>query len=99
VDVVFVGDRYLTDVVFGNRHGMLTVRVAPLTSQGEPPGVVAARRIEEWCVARWVAGGIKAPPHARLPGARVLEAVAEDVPPRVGMQQQQQQQHGGGAER
>ena len=33
-------DRYLTDIVFGNRHGMLTIRPAPLTTQGEPAGVV-----------------------------------------------------------
>lgn len=76
-DVVFVGDRYLTDVVFGNRHGMLTVRVAPMTLRGEPPGVVLARRVEEWCVVRWTAGGVKAPAHARLPGSRILEAVQE----------------------
>lgn len=33
--------RYLTDISFGNRHGMLTVRVQPLTAAGEPLGVVA----------------------------------------------------------
>lgn len=76
-DIIFVGDRYLTDVVFGNRHGMLTVRVAPMTLRGEPPGVRIARRIEEWCVARWGAAGVKAPPHARLPASRALEAVKD----------------------
>ncbi|KAI8468382.1 MAG: mitochondrial PGP phosphatase-domain-containing protein [Monoraphidium minutum] len=76
-DVIFVGDRYLTDVVYGNRHGMLTVRVAPLTSRGEPPGVRLARRVEEWCVGRWAAAGVKARPHARLPPARALEAVRD----------------------
>ena len=30
-----VGDRYLTDVVYGNRHGMLTIRPTPLTLVGE----------------------------------------------------------------
>lgn len=25
-ELIMIGDRYLTDVVFGNRHGMLTVR-------------------------------------------------------------------------
>jgi hypothetical protein len=35
-----VGDRYLTDVVFGNRLGMLTVRPTPFTSAGEPKAVL-----------------------------------------------------------
>ncbi|KAF8061355.1 DTX44 [Scenedesmus sp. PABB004] len=48
-EMVFVGDRYLTDVVFGNRHGMLTIRVAPLTAAGEPPSVAAARALEDAC--------------------------------------------------
>jgi len=31
-----VGDRYLTDVAFGNKNGMLSIRCAPLTTEGEP---------------------------------------------------------------
>jgi hypothetical protein len=31
--------RFLTDVVFGNRHGMLTIRPEPLTTENEPLGV------------------------------------------------------------
>lgn len=38
-----VGDRYLTDVVFGNRNAMLTVRPAPFTSAGEPKAVLLVR--------------------------------------------------------
>ena len=38
-----VGDRYLTDIVFGNRLGMLTVRTAPLTLRGEPKAVLLVR--------------------------------------------------------
>ena len=30
-----IGDRYLTDIVYGNRHGMLTIRPSPLTAEGE----------------------------------------------------------------
>lgn len=55
--------RYLTDVVFGNRHGMMTVRPRPLTREGEPLGVFVARRIEEHFVASWLAAGHKPPPH------------------------------------
>lgn len=76
-----MGDRYLTDVVFGNRHGMLTIRVAPLTLRGEPPGVLVARQIEEWCVSRWVAGGVKAPDNARM-GAQAALAAVEPPPGR-----------------
>ncbi len=38
-----VGDRYMTDVVFGNRLGMLTIRPAPLTWDGEPQTVKMVR--------------------------------------------------------
>jgi len=34
-----IGDRYLTDIVYGNRHGMLTIRPSPLTSEGEHQSV------------------------------------------------------------
>lgn len=43
-----VGDRYLTDVVFGNRNSMLTIRPAPFTAKGEPKAVLLvslARRV------------------------------------------------------
>lgn len=38
-----IGDRYLTDVVFGNRNGMLTIRPEPFTSAGEPKAVLLVR--------------------------------------------------------
>jgi predicted HAD superfamily phosphohydrolase YqeG len=38
-ELVMVGDRYMTDVVFGNRLGMMTIRPAPLTWDGEPSTV------------------------------------------------------------
>ncbi|KXZ50576.1 hypothetical protein GPECTOR_16g751 [Gonium pectorale] len=44
-DLIMVGDRYLTDIAFGNRHGMLTVHVQPLTSKGEPLGVLLVGRL------------------------------------------------------
>ena len=42
-ELVMIGDRYLTDVVYGNRNGMLTIRPAPLTLQGEPITVKLVR--------------------------------------------------------
>lgn len=74
-EMIFIGDRYLTDVVFGNRHGMLTIRVAPLTSKGEPPTVAAARLVENACVSRWSAAGLRAPAHHLLPFERVSQMV------------------------
>jgi phosphatidylglycerophosphatase GEP4 len=34
-ELCMVGDRALTDVVFGNHHGMMTIHVQPLTSNGD----------------------------------------------------------------
>lgn len=41
--LIMVGDRYLTDVAFGNRLGMLTIRPVPFTAEGEPKAVRAVR--------------------------------------------------------
>ena len=38
-----VGDRYLTDVVYGNRNGMLSVCVAPIQLAGETAAVKLVR--------------------------------------------------------
>ncbi|GFR41616.1 hypothetical protein Agub_g2341 [Astrephomene gubernaculifera] len=76
-DLVMVGDRYLTDIAFGNRHGMLTVHVQPLTTKGEPFGVLLARRVEEFFVARWTAAGVHPPAHNRLPYSALHEYVRE----------------------
>ena len=34
-ELVMVGDRYLTDVLFGNLHGMYTIRTSVITQEGE----------------------------------------------------------------
>lgn len=41
--MIMIGDRYLTDVVYGNLNGMFTIRPAPLTMKGEPPVVRMVR--------------------------------------------------------
>jgi phosphatidylglycerophosphatase GEP4 len=33
--LVVIGDRYLTDVVFGNLHGALTIYTEPCSTDGE----------------------------------------------------------------
>ena len=75
--MVFIGDRYLTDVVFGNRHGMLTIRVAPLTSKGEPPGVLLARQVEEFWVRRWLQQGVKPQPHGLIQPEQLVQVVKD----------------------
>ncbi len=53
--LVMIGDRYLTDVVYGNRHGMLTIRPTPISLQGEPFAVrlVSSQCAEYlWCIPR-----------------------------------------------
>jgi phosphatidylglycerophosphatase GEP4 len=34
-EIVVLGDRYFTDIMFGNLHGSLTIYTDPLTSEGE----------------------------------------------------------------
>jgi phosphatidylglycerophosphatase GEP4 len=49
--LVMVGDRYLTDVAFGNKHGMLCVRTCQLTSRGDNPVARAMLFFEIFLVA------------------------------------------------
>ena len=62
-----VGDRYFTDVLYGNRHGMLTVRPAPFAPRGDSRVVRAARALENALVARWRRRGVAPPRHPRMP--------------------------------
>ena len=66
-ELVMVGDRYLTDVLFGNRLGMLTARPEPLLPAKDGLVVRGARRVEDALVRRWVRGGSGPPPHSLLP--------------------------------
>ena len=60
---LLVGDRVFTDIVFGNRCGMLTVLVDPFTSAGDIKGVSGMRRIERGLVHTLERIGLKAPEH------------------------------------
>ena len=62
-----VGDRYLTDVVYGNRHGMLTIRTQPFKPASDKLVVRLARRLEDALLARLAARQVQPPPHALLP--------------------------------
>jgi len=64
--LVMIGDRLLTDVVFGNAHGMLTVYCKKLTGQGEPLVVRVARRVETWLARFFRSRGARPPSHPLL---------------------------------
>ena len=77
--LVMVGDRYLTDVTFGNLHGMLCVRTAQLTSAGDNPVARAMHVFEVWLVAlyRWLR--VRPPPHRLLPIASEFARIKAPV--------------------
>lgn len=68
--LVMIGDRYLTDVVFGNLHGMLCVRTEQLTSRGDNPVAARMAQLERWLVRLFRWRGCR-PPHHRLAAALV----------------------------
>eukprot|EP00238_Polyblepharides_amylifera_P005610 CAMPEP_0196587550 /NCGR_PEP_ID=MMETSP1081-20130531/57751_1 /TAXON_ID=36882 /ORGANISM="Pyramimonas amylifera, Strain CCMP720" /LENGTH=226 /DNA_ID=CAMNT_0041909749 /DNA_START=85 /DNA_END=765 /DNA_ORIENTATION=+ len=51
--LVMVGDRYLTDIVYGNLNGMFTIHPAPFTTAGETSVVLAVRAGEDYLINRW----------------------------------------------
>lgn len=62
--LIMVGDRYMTDVVFGNRLGMLTIRPTPFpevagSRHRDPVAVRLSRRLEEGLVTRCRAQGMR----------------------------------------
>ena len=46
--VCYAGDRVLTDVVFANRHGMMSVLVAPLSVAKDHPIAVIIRYVRKY---------------------------------------------------
>eukprot|EP00927_Polykrikos_kofoidii_P055277 TRINITY_DN49554_c0_g1_i1.p1 TRINITY_DN49554_c0_g1~~TRINITY_DN49554_c0_g1_i1.p1 ORF type:complete len:235 (+),score=35.93 TRINITY_DN49554_c0_g1_i1:76-780(+) len=63
-ELAMVGDRLLTDVVFGNIHGMLTIHVQPLTLRGDNPVALVVRAIENSiCLPVASRFGALPPPH------------------------------------
>ncbi|XP_021751259.1 phosphatidylglycerophosphatase GEP4, mitochondrial-like [Chenopodium quinoa] len=66
VEVVMVGDRRFTDIVFGNRNGFFTVLTEPLTGDGENFVVKMVRKMEELVVSNWFRRALKAKSHCFL---------------------------------
>jgi len=72
-ELVTIGDRYFTDVLFGNLHGMLTVYTKPFTNEGDNPVVKVLRPLEQQIVERWIKQHAL-PPHHRLASADIHAA-------------------------
>ncbi|EQC36208.1 HAD superfamily (subfamily IIIA) phosphatase [Saprolegnia diclina VS20] len=63
-ELIMVGDRYSTDVLFGNSNGMLTVRTDQLDKSGESMLNLTMQAIENAILGRLYARGVEAPAHA-----------------------------------
>lgn len=62
-ELVMFGDRIFTDVVFGNRYGMLTIHSALLTEESDNKAAAKIRRYELPLMRKWVEAGKTAPEH------------------------------------
>uniref|UniRef100_A0A0E0N3L5 Uncharacterized protein n=2 Tax=Oryza TaxID=4527 RepID=A0A0E0N3L5_ORYRU len=69
-NLVLVGDRYFTDVVYGNRNGFLTVLTEPLNFANESYIVRQVRKFEAYLISYWYRKGHRPIKHPLLPDAR-----------------------------
>ncbi|ONM37212.1 haloacid dehalogenase (HAD) superfamily protein [Zea mays] len=69
-NLVLVGDRYFTDVVYGNKNGFLTVLTEPLNITDESYIVKRVRKLEAYIISYWYKKGHKPIEHPLLPDAR-----------------------------
>ncbi|KAM4094976.1 hypothetical protein ACB094_06G234900 [Castanea mollissima] len=76
--LIMVGDRPLTDIVYGNRNGFLTILTGPLSLAEEPFIVRQVRKFETSLVNRWVRRGLKPISHSLLSDPMLC---VKDLPP------------------
>ncbi|XP_024956862.1 phosphatidylglycerophosphate phosphatase 1, chloroplastic/mitochondrial isoform X2 [Citrus sinensis] len=67
--LIMVGDRPFTDIVYGNRNGFLTILTEPLSLAEEPFIVRQVRKLEVTIVNCWFRRGLKPISHNLLPDA------------------------------
>uniref|UniRef100_A0A7N0ZRF1 Uncharacterized protein n=1 Tax=Kalanchoe fedtschenkoi TaxID=63787 RepID=A0A7N0ZRF1_KALFE len=65
--LIMVGDRPFTDIVYGNRNGFLTILTEPLSLSQEPFIVKQVRKLEVSLVSWWSSQGLKPSSHILLP--------------------------------
>ncbi|KAK8496052.1 hypothetical protein V6N13_089435 [Hibiscus sabdariffa] len=68
--LIMVGDRPFTDVVYGNRNGFFTILTEPLSVVEEPFIVRQVRKLELTLVNWWLRRGLKPVSHNLLPDAK-----------------------------
>lgn len=63
-EMAFVGDRVLTDVIFGNRNGNLTIWTdTVVTEKGDNGAALVLRRIEHHLIRFLQKCNVQPPPH------------------------------------
>ncbi|XP_028760283.1 uncharacterized protein LOC114718997 [Neltuma alba] len=77
--LIMVGDRPFTDIVYGNRNGFLTILTEPLSLATEPFVVRQVRKLETSFVNHWRGRGLEPPCHKLLPDQMLC--VEEPPPP------------------
>jgi len=65
-ELVMIGDRMFTDIVFGNRYGLYTIHVGLLTKEGDLGAMAKARQYELQLMKKWAEKGITSPEHPLL---------------------------------
>ncbi|TYZ64235.1 hypothetical protein PybrP1_005914 [[Pythium] brassicae (nom. inval.)] len=70
--LVMIGDRYSTDMLFGNLHGLLTIRTDQFTREGESAVNAQLQRVEKAVVRLLERAGVTALVHPLLPDARAV---------------------------
>ncbi|XP_078171646.1 haloacid dehalogenase (HAD) superfamily protein [Carex rostrata] len=61
--LLMIGDRYFTDVAYGNKNGFLTILTEPLCLSKEPIVVQQVRKFESFLVNLWNRKGLKPVQH------------------------------------
>ncbi|CAL0308281.1 unnamed protein product [Lupinus luteus] len=69
--LIMVGDRPFTDIVYGNRNGFLTILTEPLSLTEEPSIVKQVRKLETSFVTYWSRKGLKPLDQKLLPDPMV----------------------------